>query len=581
MSSKRQSKQARRARRKLNAKNKQSNRARGASTSGSSSLSWLNSALAEEPGALLLLLEAHASFRAKAFASQESLLPPLAWQAGLAIGASDHALEQLQAPWFRADWGDTENDIWLGHLRAGLDTFARICWCLRFGYTLAGVALTRWFLERWTFNIAFSYEIARIAGEDDAAYMNRVWAIYEPANDPHEAGVYWSGLSELLHGRSVSLSSGDARVQLTLALKDRVGVHQYILEAAELALRQVRVCVSVVAAEAGLAAEIRPFLLAPVNEFPEPPSPPDFLSVFAPPVDLDYVSSKNAHTVTPWGATYRTMIQRGATEAWQPKKLHSWMPIEERWARSADEAREAFDAEAALTGDAYDPEVLRGLLTLYRAITEMTELLAEELNGSQHAAALHTAAAALESAWVLWLQDVDDSMIAMRSVLESTARARAHRLKPERAKTLEARGALTTPHRWLEAAGWSRLAAFARALGEFSHMQERSRHDGSRGLLTEIQRGAISGLEIHTARARALEEVAQMLAHEVATTLDEIDPKLSTQFRSRILLEAEAETEAKLSAWLDHAMKYRSHHFGEANYPMPVPGSPESDRHSS
>jgi len=105
-----------------------------------------------------------------------------------------------------------------------------------------------------------------------------------------------------------------------------------------------------------------------------------------------------------------------------------------------------------------------------------------------------------------------------------------------------------------------------RALGEFSHVRERSRHDGSRDLLTVIQQEAITGHELHTGRGSALAEVAAMLAHETAQVLLGIDSALTDTFRTVTLSESEAEVEERLSAWLDRAMAFRDHEFGEADY---------------
>nr|WP_314841475.1 hypothetical protein [uncultured Microbacterium sp.] len=525
----------------------------------------------ETPAALLPILESRAVVRMDGFSEQADLLPSFAWRAGYALAAADHVLEQLGAPWYRADRGLTAHERWLMELRGGLDTFARICWCLRFGHSSAAIALTRWYIERWTYNVAFSYEVTRIDGEDDASYIQRVWAQYPESMRDADLAERWATLSELLHGRSVRLGSTDIRVDLDLSTYERAKLHNFIVRAAEVPLRQVRGCVSVLADEKHLPTDARAFLLAPVKLFGRAPDPPDFLSVFCRPLDLDYVTSKDAHTVIPWGRTYREVVRRGSKEPLKLSGFHSWMSIEERWVRFADEARTAFEIEARQVGDAFDPTVLRGRLLQYRSITEMTVRASAEIAVPERAEALRAAAAALESAWVLWLQDVDESLISMRCVLESASRARTHRLKPNKAQELEARAAAVTPHRWLEAAGWRRLAPFARALGEFSHMQERSRHAESRTLLTEIQRRPISGFEEQTGRARALLEVAKMLAHETAATLDEFDPFLGSEFRARVLLETDTESEKDLSAWLDRALRFRSHSFGQANYPIPVP----------
>lgn len=531
----------------------------------------LAAAVSAQPDALLPILVARASVRTERFSERPETLPSFAWRAGYALAAADHVLEQLNAPWYRVDRGPTDTDRWLAELREGLDAYARICWCLRFGYTLAGVALARWFLERWTYNIAFSYDIGRTVDEDDGTYINRVWARYPHVTRDVDVSANWASLSELLHGRRVRLGASEVTVGLGMSAYDRLKVHNFVIRAAEVPLRQVRGCVSVLASENGISPDSQPYLQAPVRLFAPAPTPPEFLSIFFEPVSFDFVTSNDSHTTTGWGETYRRIVRREAAGPLKLTGFHSWMSIEERWARTADEARTAFDAEAARTAGAFDPANLRGLLGLYQAITEMTELVACQVANSPQAEALRSAASALESAWVLWLQDVDESLIAMRCVLESTARARTHRTKPDRAKRLESRGSATTPHRWIEAAGWARLAPFARALGEFSHMQERSRHSQSRALLAGIQRHAITGLEAHTARASALEEIARMLAYETAETVDQIDPQLGAQFRARILFQSETETKTELAEWLDHALRFRPHDFGQGNYPIQVP----------
>jgi len=237
------------------------------------------------------------------------------------------------------------------------------------------------------------------------------------------------------------------------------------------------------------------------------------------------------------------------------------MSIEERWARSIDEAKHSFVEERASTGDRFDPNAIAVTLIRYRCIAEMADLTSTLLQ-SERSSGLQAAAAALESAWVLWLQDVDDSMVCMRTVLEATARARTHRTKPERAARLEARGRATAPHRWVEAAGWRRLAPFLRALGEFSHIQDRSRHDGSWDLLAQVQVDAIPEEAVHTARGHALAKVATMLAFETAASLEPTHPAMAAAFRSIVLDESESDAERALNEWLERASTFRDHDFG-------------------
>lgn len=70
-------------------------------------------------------------------------MPTRVWQASYAVAAADHVLEQLSTPWRVCEVGDRENELWAWQLREGLDSYARIAWCMRFGHSTAAVALTR------------------------------------------------------------------------------------------------------------------------------------------------------------------------------------------------------------------------------------------------------------------------------------------------------------------------------------------------------------------------------------------------------------------------------------------------------
>ena len=147
--------------------------------------------------------------------------------------------------------------------------------------------------------------------------------------------------------------------------------------------------------------------------------------------------------------------------------------------------------------------------------------------------ALRTAAAALQSAWWLWLGDTDDAMPCVRGVLEQACRARAHRVKPARAARVEDMGAAAGPARWLEAAGWRRLAALGRALGEFAHVSFRARWTGARDALAALQASGTPQPD-STARGHALDVSAHLLAHEVAARLDLACPAVAATFRARV-----------------------------------------------
>jgi hypothetical protein len=527
-------------------------------------LDELEGTISENPIALARVLDSRALRRAAELSEETHLLPAIAWRTGLMVGGADQVLERLGAPWHQREYGSTTDDLWLAELRRSLDGFARICWAARFGYTMAACALARRYLERWTFNLASTTGVSKAVDETDEAFIDRVWSVYSEMVVDRPVSAEWSMLSELLHGRSVAFggNSRGVRIEFGMSLVDQARVHNLTVRVGELALRQARGAIDTAATDRGESdVYAHRILQGRVDALAPPPAPPDFLQVFYSPLDYAFVASSDATTYSEWGATYRRMVGSRKHHV-DLTGFDSWMAIEERWARSIDEARYSFAAERASMGDRFDPDSIVVTLLRYRCIAEMADLTST-ISQNGRSSALRAAAAALESAWVLWLQDVDDAMVCMRAALEATARARTHRTKPDRAARLESRGRSTSPHRWVEAAGWNRLAPFVRALGEFSHIQDRSRHAGSRDLLTQVQVDPIPGEEIHTARAHALERVATMLAFEVATSLESTHPATAAAFRSIVLDESENDTEAALNEWLERAMSFRDHDFGE------------------
>ncbi|MBM7462091.1 hypothetical protein [Microbacterium dextranolyticum] len=490
-------------------------------------------------------------------------MPTAAWRGGFAIAAADLALETLKAPWFREEVPPTTpiERIWLSELREGLDVYGRIVWCLRFGYIYAAAALTRRYIERWTYNLAFSYEIDRPKGLTDVEYFRHVWARQPAHLVEADVGSDWAALSEILHGRSVPLGSRTMAVELDLKDVDRRHVSDFIVRCASAPLNQVRVCVGLAAANQQ-NEEIDRMLVAPLSAFDFDVVEPSFLSVFLEPPDYDFVTSERSSTLRQWGQAYRRIVRRSLGAPLELRSFHAWMPLEERWVRAGDEARRAFVLERHTMGDAFDPDVLRGRLIRLRAITEMTGLVATSTEARARKQALRAAAAAMESAWVLWLQDVDDSMTCVRGAIESVARARTHRLKPTKAARMEAQATPPSPSRWVEAAGWRRMSVFVRALSELAHIQERSRHRSSRALLTALQGDVVPASAASTARGHALEKVQMLLAHETAAGLAETHTKLAASFREHTIFETEAESEASLSDWLERAFALSNHDFG-------------------
>lgn len=518
---------------------------------------------------LLPLLTSRAEQRAAINATEPLLMPSIIWRAGIGVGIADVLLERLKAPWHPDPDASEPHELWAANLREGLDGFARVAWCLRFGYTAAAAAIARKAFERWSFNIASSMELTRVEHETDSEYFTRLWEATSDYEIDRELGVEWATLSELIHGRSSELGGRPTTIGPEMQLVDRTRVHRHIANFSEVWLRQVRGAVCRLADEGGqLTPAERPIAMLAVPEIKGLPNQPDFLTVFWEPLLFGFVDSDLASTYVHWGETYRRIVTARAQEPLSIGLMTDWMPIEERWSRAIEGSRLAFQREREFIGEEFSPLSTRVRVTRYRVISEMADLVAETFADTHRRDAMRLAAAALESAWVIWLQDLDDSLTLARAVLENTARARAHRLKPVKALRMEGGPqSHKAPHRWAEAAGWGRLSPFLRALSEYSHVQANSRHSGSWDLLMKVQKLDPAAPAEHTARGHALERVAVMLAHEVSASLESRWPGLVDALNELVLDEDEATSRHNFEEWLQTTSSFKgSHDFGGPDY---------------
>ena len=530
---------------------------------------------------IVLQMVSRSEHRAAANANEVVLMPSLMWRSGIGLSMSDVLLERLGAPWDGRIAVDSPTDGWKVSLRDGLDTFARVGWCLRFGYTTAAAAIARKAFERWSYNIVSSMNLSTPDDETDTQFYARVWSASSNYVEGRNLGDEWAQVSELLHGRATSIGGRTIRLALDMELADRVRVHWLIARLSEVWLRQVRGAVVRLAHEQGkLTSSDEKYALHVTDGMRGLPSPPDFLSVFWEPLLYGFVDSDLARTYASWGEKYRNIVARRAEGALDVGMFSDWMSIEERWARSIDVSREAFENERAMFGDEFSPFSVRARINIFRQISEMADLAAVTVSEPEQANALRAAAAALESAWVIWLQDIDDSLSLARSVLESTARARVYRTKPEKAKVMESGPqAHKAPYRWVEAAGWGRLAPFVRALSEYSHVQARSRHKSSWNLLVKVQQTAEEDVPAdQTARRNALEKVAEMLAHEVVACLKGRYPDLMEEFGAAVLDRDLRTSELNFEKWLNANLELkRTYEFGKADYGIASPDASSKD----
>jgi hypothetical protein len=547
----------------------------------------LDAALGQEPRLLDVALPGRYAARQALFRSRPELLPPEGRLVLSLIPVADAVLVKAGAGWSPAPdwWGRT---TWPDMLRWGLDKEADTCRLLRAGQTYGAVVIARAQLERWTMNVAAHHKVTPMTSDESAAsYIRRVWSVYPDVEGTIDMGLAWTDLSEWLHGRGLitaALRESAAAACVTTAggpgsaaaasgaMNDLLRVHQRVSAVAEIVLRQVRGGVTL------LAVEHYGHKFTPALQTVLPPGEAGGAELQNLPAligALDYhaVSGETGKQVLMWADTYRIFVSHSGTEGLMSAGISPALgegALLERRGRAVTRAAEAYRAEQQHFGDDFDPGTLDSRLFRYIAISEAAFLAAEWASGPE-ADALRTAAAALQSAWWLWLEDTDDAMACVRGVLEQACRARAHRVKPARAARVEDMGTGASPVRWLEAAGWKRLAVLGRALGEFAHISFRARWNGARDALAALQADGTPRPD-STARGHSLDASAYLLAHEVAARLDQACPAFATAFRARVTLLDADKHEQYVEELLQRTLDLRGTDFGPPEI-RPLPAS--------
>lgn len=469
-----------------------------------------------------------------------TLVPETTWHALAALPLADAALSVLGTGW------SLGNDLygqrtWGEQLRWGLDMLAQGARLLRMGHTFGAAVLARQQLERWTFNVAHHHGVVQATDEGTADYFRRVWEVYPPVAERIDVGAAWIDLSELLHGRGAALpaltywaDAGDPAGRVAEVGNAVHDVHRLVGEVLHVTSLQVRGGIAVLVEEKlgrePLAVALRRSVVSVPDRWELAP-----LSLLAP-LDAAVVTSTIMDEVVEQAAGYRRLIRHSGSV----RKLETginWdlsrQAVVERRARAVSRARRAFVAEARDLGPDFEIQSVHARLFRYIAIAEMAEVVASWSTGFERDA-LVTAGAALGSAWVFWLEDTDLSLPCVRTIFEQACRARTWRLKPRRAERVESSGSNVAPVRWIEAAGYGRLAVVSRALGEFAHTNARARWSGARGLLVDVQKDGTHGVK--TARGNALDAAAYLLAAEVLARLEEAGEGVPAAFREAVTL---------------------------------------------
>lgn len=229
---------------------------------------------------------------------------------------------------------------------------------------------------------------------------------------------------------------------------------------------------------------------------------------------------------------------------------------------AARAALEALQVEKRVRGEDFKLETLGHRGVTIRLIAEVSGLCAMWSQDQQppisSAAAL--IASSLRSAHWLWLEDDDCAMATLRCTLEQTARLKVSYQKPDKARKLEA-SAATMPKDWLNAAGWKRLSALNRALGEFAHAHTTPRWNGARNLLAALQIDADPEHALFTARGATLDLVATIVAREVVNIIEN-EHSVLVGATARALLVNEgldmSRDDHALNSVFDHIWKHRA-----------------------
>ncbi|MEW2331493.1 hypothetical protein AB0880_27235 [Micromonospora chersina] len=434
------------------------------------------------------------------------------------------------------------------------------------------MAIARSQLERWTFNVASHHRLAAQGPQESTRdYFRRVWSIYPAVSKIVDVGAAWVILSEWLHGRGgiaealeYDWVAADLAQAASVSVPDATLRHHALIGSVlTVALMQVRGCAATLALGSGQEDYVKALQVVCTA----PATIEDLNVSLLAPLDHIRVFGPTGKQLVSIARFYRQAIchdeLREVTTSAISVKLATDATLERR-GRAVEREREAWADEAKKLGPELSLGFLAARLFRYCAISEAALIASRWATGKEREA-LASAAAALRSAFWLWLEDTDVAMTCVRVVLEQTCRARAWRVKPARATRVEAGGGVASPARWVEAAGWKRLGVLSRALGEFAHINVRSRWTGARGALNAIQDPNERWPE-NTARGNALDSAAYLLAHEVAVRLDAATPTFGEKFRESVTLFDREAHEEHVERLLERGQALKGFDFGEPEF---------------
>lgn len=456
---------------------------------------------------------------------------------------------------------------WPEHLQWGLDSIQQAVRLLLCGQIVGASVIARGQLERWTENRAHNFGMSRKTGESGTSFAERVWAgrsldslrysgdVSDVISDGRELSpaVVMDGLNKVVHAEKHVTAVEWANQTFPGLPRDAVHAARLVADALFLASRQLARCLSQMLIDQGMLHAARNIVIGlPLARIAITP-PPSALW----PVNLLVLHDRNSAPVYKAAAFFDQVLdgQRPGGQLLHDGQMMLYCFLHYR-ARAFQSAKYAFTLEESKVGPLNDDSLTAVESPLILA-SEMAGMLASWLprdSYSRNAAAI--LADAIRSSLWLWLEDDTRAMAALRVVLEQSARLRVWRLKPQHGPRLEAYG---KPTQWLDRAGWSRLGALNKALGEMSHFRKDVHWDAAYELLVALNPEATPDEARFVARRYALEAVTRLAMREVREQVRILDEGVGTAF-DMLALETMAggpEVDGRLEAYLNHAQAYR------------------------
>jgi hypothetical protein len=485
-------------------------------------------------------------------------LPLLASQFPMGLAAEELGAHPGRPPFY-------SGPTWPDHMAWGLDsviTAVRLMLCLQ---PVGASIVARTQLERWSSNLQFNSGIEQQPGESTVDWLNRLWAgpgVRPPDGVKAPVGELFADLSELLHGRGrlMPLVWLDIADVTDMPSSEHVQMLETIGDALIVSLSHIRTCLATAADEEGfevlanIVNGVR--LVAPARSWL-----PDLRTFLWPLLPMFIRQPAVEGSLGAVAAGHRRVMSamQAGRRPTEPSELWPVFSFGAHRFRALLGAQNALTSERELLGDRFEENGVENAVAEAVLAGEMAAVLAGWLRQDPEkrspADAFAICASGLRSAQWLWLEDDNRGMGCLRSVIEQVARARTWRLRPDRARKIEA-GPGSTPRDWMEGAGWRRLNLLNRALGEFAHGSTKTNWNVAREALVAIQDAKDDQEAQYTGRTHALNAMVFILSVECAAWADTFGSHLGDAYR-RVIRVDDAQADQAIEALLNRAWEKR------------------------